>query len=97
LSRAGVRDVRVHDGRHTAGTLLVDQGVHIRVIQEILGHSDVRVTERYTHVASPAVRDAAGRMGAALWGSDSERTATTTATGQPGTALPDREDGQVSK
>jgi integrase len=97
LSRAGVRDVRVHDGRHTAGTLLVDQGVHIRVIQEILGHSDVRVTERYTHVASPAIRDAAGRMGAALWGSDSEPTATTTATGQSGTELPDREDGQVSK
>ena len=67
-------------GRHTAGALLVDQGVHLRVIQEILGHSDVRVTERYTHVASPAEREAAGRMGAALWGADSAATATTTAT-----------------
>jgi hypothetical protein len=51
----------------------------------------VRVTERYSHVASSAVR------GAALWGSDSERTATTTATGKPGTELPDRAEGQVSK
>jgi hypothetical protein len=39
---------------------MVDQGVHLRVIQEIMGDSDVRVTERYTHIASPAVREAAG-------------------------------------
>ncbi len=48
LKAAGVRDVRVHDIRHTAGTLLVAQGVHIRAVQEILGHSDVRTTEGYT-------------------------------------------------
>lgn len=58
----------MHDGRHTVGTLLVEQGVHIRVVQEVLGHSDVRVTQRYTHVASNAVEDAAQRMGQALWG-----------------------------
>jgi len=45
------RDARVHDGRHTAGTLLLEQGVSLRVVQEFLGHSDSRVTERYTHVA----------------------------------------------
>ena len=33
---------------------MVDQGVHLRVIQEIVWHSDVRVTERYTHIASSA-------------------------------------------
>lgn len=68
LKAAGVRHVRVHDGRHTAGTLLVEQGVHVRVVQEILGHSDIRVTQRYTHVASPIAQDAAERMGRALWG-----------------------------
>lgn len=68
LQAAGVRDVRVHDGRHTAGTLLIAQGVHIRAVQEILGHSDVRTTQGYTHVASEVARDAAQRMGAALWG-----------------------------
>lgn len=72
LRSAGVREVRVHDVRHTAGTLLVAQGVHIRAVQEILGHSDVRTTEGYTHVASEIARDAAARMGRALWGSDDD-------------------------
>ncbi|MFB9319600.1 tyrosine-type recombinase/integrase [Cryptosporangium minutisporangium] len=67
LRLARVRDVRVHDGRHTAATLLIEQGVHIRTVQEILGHSRITVTERYTHVASPMARDAANLMGQALW------------------------------
>ncbi len=69
LAAAGVRDARVHDGRHTAGTVLIEMGVHVRTVQEILGHSDIRVTERYTHVASPMAQDAAEQMGRALWGS----------------------------
>ncbi|MET8862296.1 site-specific integrase [Nonomuraea sp. NPDC004580] len=69
LDVAGVRDARVHDGRHTAGTLLIEQGVHVRTVQEILGHSDIRLTQRYTHVASPMAADGMQRMGRALWGS----------------------------
>jgi site-specific recombinase XerD len=66
-AEAGVRDARIHDGRHTAGTLLIEQGVHVRTVMEVLGHSDLRLTQRYTHVASPAARDAAARMGHARW------------------------------
>ncbi|WP_198168072.1 tyrosine-type recombinase/integrase [Herbidospora yilanensis] len=40
LRQAKVRDARVHDARHTAATLLIEQGVHIRVAQEVLGHTD---------------------------------------------------------
>lgn len=68
LAAAGVRDARVHDGRHTAGTLLIEQGVHVRTVQEILGHSDIRLVQRYTHVASPMAEDGMKRMGRALWG-----------------------------
>ncbi|MFL6055147.1 MAG: tyrosine-type recombinase/integrase [Actinoallomurus sp.] len=68
LKRAGVRDVRVHDTRHTAGTMLIEQGVNIRVVQEVLGHTRVTTTERYTHVAAAQVQDASARMAAALWG-----------------------------
>jgi hypothetical protein len=48
----------VHDARHTAGTLPLAQGVDIRTVQEALGHSEVRVTEGYTHVASDMARAA---------------------------------------
>ena len=67
-SQAGVRDARVHDARHTAATLLIEQGVHIRVVQEVLGHTRVTTTERYTHVATLQMRDASERMSEALWG-----------------------------
>jgi site-specific recombinase XerD len=66
LKAAGVRDARLHDVRHTA-TLLLEQGVDIRVIQEILGDSTLAVTKRYTHVTSRLAKDAAGRMARALW------------------------------
>jgi site-specific recombinase XerD len=68
LRQAGVRDARVHDARHTAATLLIEQGVHIRVVQELLGHTRVTTTERYTHVATLQMKDASERMSEALWG-----------------------------
>ncbi len=67
LKAAGVRDARLHDARHTAATLLLEQGVDIRVVQEILGHSTLAMTRRYTHVTSKLAKDAADRMGRALW------------------------------
>lgn len=68
LGQAHVRDARVHDARHTAATLLIAQGVHIRVVQEVLGHTRVTTTERYTHVATLQMKDASERMDQALWG-----------------------------
>ena len=68
LRQAGVRDARVHDARHTAATLLIEQGVHIRVVQEVLGHTRVTTTERYTHAATLQMKDASERISEALWG-----------------------------
>jgi site-specific recombinase XerD len=70
LKKTGVRDGCLHDARHTAATLLIEQGVHIRVVQEILGHARATTTERHTHVASPQVRDASALIGSALWGTE---------------------------
>jgi site-specific recombinase XerD len=64
----GVRDTRLHDARHTAATLLLAQGVDQRVVMEILGHSQISMTSRYTHVLPQVMTDAAARMGQALWG-----------------------------
>lgn len=68
VSQPQVRDARAHDARHTAATLLIEQGVHIRVVQEVLGHIRVTTTERYTHVATLQMKDASERMDQALWG-----------------------------
>lgn len=48
LAEAGIRHVKPHVTRHTAETLLLAQGVDIRVVQEILGHQDIRTTQIYT-------------------------------------------------
>ncbi|GAB2868482.1 hypothetical protein GCM10022221_81760 [Actinocorallia aurea] len=46
------------------------QGIHVRVIQEMLGHARVTTTERYTVIASQLVQDAGNRLGSALWGTE---------------------------
>ena len=68
LREANVRDVRLHDGPHTAATLLLSEGVHPRVVMEVLGHAQMRTTtDTYSHVMPALGRDAADRMGGALW------------------------------
>jgi integrase len=62
-AKAGVPRIRVHDLRHTCATFLLTQGVPLRVVMEILGHSQISVTANtYTHVASALQRDAMDRM-----------------------------------
>jgi integrase len=68
LKAVGIRDARLHDARHTAATLLLAQGVDQRVVMEILGHSQISMTSRYTHVLPQVMTDAAERIGEALWG-----------------------------
>jgi integrase len=68
LREADVREVRLHDGRHTAATLLLSEGVHPRVVMEVLGHAQMRTTtDTYSHVMPALGCDAADRMGSALW------------------------------
>lgn len=51
LEKAGLPQIRFHDLRHTCATLLLGQGVHPKVVSEMLGHSDIGVTlNLYSHV-----------------------------------------------
>lgn len=56
--KAGVADFHFHDLRHTAATRLADAGADPFVIAEILGHSDLRMTKRYTHATDQRKRQA---------------------------------------
>jgi integrase len=67
LAAAGVRDARLHDARHTAATLLLVQGVNARTVMDVMGWTEARMLSRYQHVVDELRRDAADRMGEALW------------------------------
>jgi integrase len=63
-ARAGVRQIRLHDTRHTCGSLLAALDVHPRVAMQILRHSKIAVTmEVYTHVPSESTRRALRKLG----------------------------------
>lgn len=67
LKKAGLPRIRLHDLRHTAATLMLQEGVHPKVVQEMLGHSSISVTlDIYSHVAPTLHREAADRMDALL-------------------------------
>jgi integrase len=53
LTEAGVKHRGTHITRHTAATLLLDEGVALAVVQEMLGHSDIRVTRGTSPRHSP--------------------------------------------
>src|SRR3954451_14789678 len=69
IQQTNLRQVRIHDLRHTAASVLLAQGVPARVVMEILGHSQISVIlNTYAHVAPEVSREAADRVDDALWG-----------------------------
>ncbi|AVH58231.1 MULTISPECIES: tyrosine-type recombinase/integrase [Streptomyces] len=67
LDRAGLRRIRFHDLRHSTATLLLEQGVELVVIKELLGHAHIGVTATvYAHVRLRLQRDAIDLLGRTL-------------------------------
>lgn len=63
LKKAKLPDIRFHDLRHTSATLLLAAGVHPKIVQERLGHSQISVTlDTYSHILPSMQVDAAYRL-----------------------------------
>ena len=63
LREAGLPDIRFHDLRHSAATLLLSQNVHPKKVQELLGHSQISITmDTYSHVLPGMHDEAADQM-----------------------------------
>lgn len=58
-ARAGLKDVRIHDLRHTFASTAVASGQGLPMIGKLLGHTQVQTTARYAHLAADPVRNAA--------------------------------------
>jgi integrase len=81
LEDAAVQDGRLHDARHTAGTVLMLLGVPDRVIDQTMGWEPggaARMRARYLHVPDHLLKEVARKIGTAIWGA-------------PQTALVDRD------
>ncbi len=67
LAVAGLPKMRIHDLRHSAVAILIAQGVNIKAISELLGHSSVAFTlQVYGHLLEETKRETATKMDAAL-------------------------------
>ena len=62
LRKAGIKDFRFHDLRHTFASRLVMSGVDIRTVQELMGHKDIRMTMRYSHLSNSHLKEAVKRL-----------------------------------
>jgi len=59
IKKAGLRDLRIHDLRHTHATLMLKAGVHPKVVSERLGHANIGITlDIYSHIL-PGMQEAA--------------------------------------
>ena len=70
--KAGLRGIRLHDLRHCHATLMLQQGVHPKIVQERLGHASIQMTlDTYSHVLPGLQEAAAMRFDEALSAAES--------------------------
>jgi integrase len=65
-ARAGLKDARIHDLRHTFASAAVAAGQGLPMIGKLLGHTQVATTARYAHLAADPVKAAADHVSSAI-------------------------------
>lgn len=74
IKKAGLPPIRFHDLRHTHATLLLQQGVHPKIVSERLGHASIRITlDTYSHVIPSMQKEAADIFDQILGGNNKRR------------------------
>jgi len=69
LRAAALPNIRFHDLRHSAASLMLAQNVPLRVVMEVLGHSSIRLTaDTYSHVMPPQMTEAVEKVADVLFG-----------------------------
>ena len=61
VRRSGVKRIRFHDLRHSYASQMVMSGVSIEAVRKFLGHSELKMTQRYVHL-TPASRQEAVKL-----------------------------------
>lgn len=61
--QAGLSEVRIHDLRHSFASFLVNAGRSLYEVQRILGHTQIKTTQRYAHLSQDTLLDAADAVG----------------------------------
>ena len=69
---AGLPHLRLHDLRHQYASFLINQGRTLYEVQQILGHSDPSVTQRYSHLSTKSLQAAADSASDAIMGATAE-------------------------
>lgn len=65
-TKAGLSEVRIHDLRHSFASFLVNSGRSLYEVQHLLGHTQIKTTQRYSHLSQDTLLDAANAASIAV-------------------------------
>lgn len=73
ITKANLKDVRIHDLRHTYASYLVSSGLSLNIVGKLLGHTQAATTQRYAHLSHETLRDASEVFSSKLSGITKEK------------------------